>query len=72
MATRNSSGMQQRRVRLDGNRPRTRPKCRHHRMDTKPRPAMVCGFDRPDVPPHLRQLRCNHGAVDRALHGATT
>jgi hypothetical protein len=60
MATRNSSGVARRRVRLDGNRPRTHPKC-HHRMAAKPRLAAVGGYD-----------WCDHGAVDRALHGATT
>jgi hypothetical protein len=38
MATRNSSGVERRRVRLDGNRPRTHPK-RPGRKATKPRPA---------------------------------
>jgi hypothetical protein len=71
MATRNSSGVERRRVRLDGNRPRTHPKC-HHRMATKPRPAAVGGYDCPHVPLHLRQLSRDHGAVGRALRGATT
>jgi hypothetical protein len=70
MATRNSSGVARRRVRLDGNRPRTHPKC-HSSKATKPRPAALGGNGCRDVPLHLRPLRRDHGAVDHALHGVT-
>jgi hypothetical protein len=71
MATRNSSGVARRRVRLDGNRPRTHPKC-HYSQATKPRPVAVYGYECPDALLRLRQLRRDHGAGGRALHGATT
>ena len=46
MATRNSSGVERRRVRLDGNTPAPHPhlKC-YHRMATKPRAAVVSVYD---------------------------
>ena len=47
MATRNSSGVERRRVRLDANRPRTHPK-RPGRKATKPRPAPADACDCPD------------------------
>ena len=50
MATRNSSGVARRRVRLDGNRPRTHPK-RSGRKATKPRPAPADACDCPDGDP---------------------
>jgi hypothetical protein len=47
MATHNSSGVQRRRIRLDGNRPRTHPK-RSGRKATKPGPAPADSCDCPD------------------------
>lgn len=52
MATRNSSGVERRRVRLDANRPRTHPK-RPGRKATKPRPAPVDACDSPDGDPDV-------------------
>jgi hypothetical protein len=56
MATRNSSGVERRRVRVDGNRPRTHPK-RPGRKTTKLRPAPADSCDCPDPGPLLRLSR---------------
>ena len=50
MAARDSSGVEQRRTRIDGNRPRTHPK-RPGRKATKPRPAPADACDCPDGDP---------------------
>ncbi len=50
MATRNSSGVERRRVRLDANRPRTHPNRPGHKA-IKPAPAPADACDGPDGDP---------------------